>query len=244
MCYRPLRLDRVLDFLRFALACLVVLLFLQPSARAGDIAQPIIPLKALSSTANPCAVATASTPLSCSGFYVGAGLGGQGSNANIVGNGINGSVFAGGMTPTIDAGYLYAKGNFLFGAEFDVGYSVGTKAVANGVGNGFNGFRITEDFQAGGNLSGLLGTQAPITVPASLAQYVIGPYVHVGTTQWQLPGAFANGIESGAGVLFDIGPRIFGNLKYTYTDFSSARAGGLTLKDDNSLLVTINYKLN
>ena len=191
--------------------------------------------------ADPCTIATASTPLSCSGFYVGAGLAGQGSNANIIGNGLTGSVFAGGMTPTAVGGYLYAKGNAIFGAALNVGYSVGTNA---GAGNSFNGFRITEDFQAGGNLSGLLGTQTPITVPASLSNSVIGPYVHVGTAQWQLPGAWANGVVSGAGVFFDIGPRIFGDLRYTYTNFSAARAGGLTINDDNSLMVTISYKLN
>jgi opacity protein-like surface antigen len=192
----------------------------------------------------PCTVGTAATPLSCSGWFVGAGLSGNGSNADIIGNGINGSVFAGGMTPTIDAGYQYMQGNWIFGAEFDVGYSVGTGATVNGIGNGFNGFRLTEDFQVGGNLNGLLGNQAPISIPPQLANSVLGPYVHVGTTQWQLPGAWANGVVSGAGVKFDISPRLFGDLRYTYTNFSSARAGGLTINDDNSLLVTINYKLN
>jgi opacity protein-like surface antigen len=210
-------------------------------AMAADLPAKARPIAAVT---DPCTVATAATPLSCTGAYVGGGLAGQGSNADIIGSGVSGSVFAGGMTPTIDAGYLYAKGNIVFGAEFDVGYSFATKAAANTVGNSFNGFRITEDFQAGGNLSGLLGTQTPITIPASLANSVIAPYIHVGTTQWQLPGAWANGVESGAGVWADLGPRIMANLKYTYTNFSSARAGGLIINDDNSLMVTINYKLN
>jgi hypothetical protein len=223
-------------------ALILALALLGSPAVAADLP---VKAKAPLGFSDPCTIATASTPLSCSGFYVGAGLAGQGSNANIVGNGIDGSVFAGGITPTVDAGYLYAKGNAIFGAEFDVGYTVATKAMVNGTSNSFNGFRITEDFQAGGNLSALLGTQTPITIPPSLSNSVIGPYVHVGTTQWQLPGnAWATGVISGAGVFFDIGPRLFGNLKYTYTNFSSARAGGLTINDDNSLMVTINYKLN
>lgn len=210
------------------------------SALAADL-----PVKAPKlAFADPCTVGSATTPLSCSGWYVGAGLAGQGSNADIIGGGINGSVFAGGITPTIDAGYLYAKGNWLFGAELDGGYAVGSKASVNGVGNSFNGLRLTEDFKVGGNLSGLLGTQTPITIPASLSNAVLGPYVHVGTTQWQLPGAWANGVVSGAGVLFDIGPRLFGDLRYTYTNFSAARAGGLTINDDNSVMATISYKLN
>lgn len=209
------------------------------AAQAADL-----PVKAnpFSFASSPCQVATASTPLSCSGFYVGAGLAGQGSNADIIGSGITGSVFAGGITPTIDAGYQYVQGNWIFGAELDVGYSVATAAVINGIGGGFNGFRITEDFKVGGNLSGLLGTQSPITIPASLANSVLGPYVHLGTTQWQLPGAWANGVSSGAGVLFDISPQIFGDIRYTYTNFSAARGGGLTINDDNSVMATINYK--
>lgn len=224
----------------FAILAAAALMVIAPIAHAADVLTKA-PTRVFS---DPCVIASGATPLSCSGWYVGAGLAGQGSNANIVGNGLTGSVFAGGMTPTVDAGYLYAKGNALFGVEFDAGYSVGTSASVNGVGNSFNGFRITEDFQAGGNLSALLGTQTPITIPPSLANSVIGPYVHVGTTQWQLPGAWANGVVSGAGVFFDIGPRIFGNFKYSYTNFSAARAGGLVINDDNSLMVTINYKLN
>lgn len=222
---------------KFLLSATLVLL--ATPAFAGDV---LAPVKAR--VVDPCQVATAATPLSCSGFYVGAGLTGEGSNANIIGNGITGSVFAGGVTPTIDAGYMYAKGNWLFGAEFDIGYAVGTGAMVNGVGNGFNGFRLTEDFKAGGNLSALLGNQAPITIPPSLANSVIAPYVHIGTSQWQLPGAWANGIVSGAGVVGDVGPRIWWDLRYSYTNFSAARAGGLVINDDNALTFAINFKLN
>lgn len=213
-----------------------------PAACFGADNLPVLPLKAVAYA--PCQLATAATPLSCSGFYVGAGIAGEGSNANIIGNGINGSVFAGGMTPTIDAGYQYIQGNWMFGAELDAGYSVGTSAVANGVGNGFNGFRINEMFKVGGNLSGLLGTQAPITIPASLSNAILAPYAHVGAAQWELPGAWAGGLASGAGVEFDFGPRIFGDLRYTYTNFNGAKAGGVTVQNDQSLLFMVNYKLN
>lgn len=212
------------------------------AARAADL--PLSPVKATVGAVAPCSVATASTPLSCSGAYVGGGLAGAGSNADIIGSGINGSVFAGGITPTIDAGYQYVQGNWVFGGELDAGYSVNTNAAANGVGNSFNGFRIEEDFKVGGNLAGFLGTQSPITIPASLANSVLAPYVHVGAAQWQLPGAWAGGNISGAGVLFDIGPRIFGDLRYTYTNFNGARAGGVVINNDQSIKVLINYKLN
>lgn len=210
-------------------------------ARAADLSVKAIPF---TSTSNPCTVATASTPLSCSGFYVGAGLAGQGSNADIIGSGINGSVFAGGITPTFDGGYQYVTGNWLFGGEVDTGYTVKSGVTANGLGNSFNGFRITETFKVGGNLSGIFGTSVPITIPAKLANSVLGLYGHVGVTQWQLPGAWANGNTSGAGLLFDISPRLFGDIRYTYTNFNGAKAGGVTIDNDQSVLVMINYKLN
>ncbi len=226
-----------------AIILCAMLLMVMP-ARAGDIASPASPAPAKAVSYAPCQVGTTATPLSCTGGYIGGGLGGAGSNANIIGNGINGSVFAGGITPTFDAGYQYVQGNWMAGGELDVAYAVGTGATVNGIGNGFNGFRISEVFKAGGNLSGLLGTQTPITIPPQLANSILAPYVHIGTTQWQLKGAWANGISSGAGVLFDISPRLFGDLRYTYTNFSAARSGGLTINDDNSILVTLNYKLN
>jgi opacity protein-like surface antigen len=227
--------------MRTMLLALTAGLAISSAAFAGDIASPT--LKALASTSDPCTVATASTPLSCSGPYIGGGLGGQGSNANIIGSGINGSLFAGGMTPTLDAGYQYAKGNWVFAAEFDGAYSIGSAATIAGAGANINGLRFTEIVKVGGNLSGLLGTtQQPITIPASLANAVLAPYVGVGQTQWQLVNAWANGTVSAAGLLFDVGPQWFGDLRYTYTDFSNAKSQGITIQNDQSLLVTMNRK--
>lgn len=211
-------------------------------ACAADLAVKAAPNVFTAASVSPCQTATASTPLSCSGFYVGGGLAGEGSNADIIGSGINGSVFAGGITPTADVGYQYINGNWMLGAEFDAGYSVGTGATVNGVGGGFNGFRITEDFQGGGNLFGLFGTQAPITVPASLANSVLATYAHVGTTQWSLPGGWANGLVSGAGIKGDVSPRIFWDIRYSHVNFNAARTSGLTIKDDDSVMALVNFK--
>jgi len=222
---------------RFVLAAAAALSI--TAAHAGDIATKA---PVLATTSNPCTVATASTPLSCSGFYVGGGLSGQGSNADIIGSGINGSVFAGGMVPSVDAGYQYVQGNWLFGAEVDLGYAFNTNVSVNGGASNMNGLRATEFFKVGGNLAGMLGTQAPITVPASIANAVLGLYGGVGPAQWQLGGAIVNGLTSGGGVLFDIGPKLFGDLRYTYTNFNGVKAGGVTVQNDQSLRVSINYK--
>lgn len=221
---------------------LAILGLLATPAYAADVAPVAAINKALGVA--PCALATATTPLSCSGAYVGVGISGQGSNADIIGSGINGSVFAGGVVPSVDVGYQYVQGNWVFAAELDVGYSINNNVQINTINNGFNGARIAEVFKIGGNASALFGNQAPITVPPSLANAVIAPYAFVAPTQWQLVGAWANGTGSGVGVLFDFGPRIMGDLRYTYTNFDSARAGGLSIQNDQSLRFAINYKLN
>lgn len=225
---------------RFLLSGVAVLAALS-SAFAADL--PVkAPAPSWAFIGNPCQIATATTPLSCTGLYIGAGIAGQGSNADIVGNGINGSVFAGGMVPTVDVGYQYAQGKWIFAAEFDLGYAMGSAATIAGAGSNMNGLRMTELFKAGGNLQALLGTQTPITIPPVLANAVIAPYVGVGQTQWQLVNAWANGTVGAAGVLFDIGPYWFGDLRYSYTDFSAAKSQGIVINNDQSLLVTVNRK--
>jgi opacity protein-like surface antigen len=226
--------------------------FLSSAACAADIsgiqainnamAADNLPLKALSSTSSPCAVATASTPLSCSGFYIGAGLAGQGSNADIIGSGINGSVFAGGMVPSADVGYQYVQGNWLFALEDDLGYALGSALTVNGQSGNVNGFRNTLLFKVGGNLAGLLGTASPITVPAALANSVLGLYAGVGPTTWQLTNTWVSGTSSAAGVLFDVSPKIFGDIRYTYTNFNGASVAGITVQNDQSVRVSLNYK--
>lgn len=216
-----------------ALACLAL------PALAADVANAQALKAPAYASGGACTLPTASTPLSCSGGYIGAGIGGQGTNADIIGNGINGSVFAGGMTPTVDAGYLYAKGNWLFGGEFDVGLAMGSNT---GGSSNINGFHFMELAMVGGNLASIFGTQQPVTIPPQLAAAVIAPYVAIGQAQWQLAGAWANGTVGGAGVWFDIGPHLLGNIRYTYTNFSGARTAGLKIDNDQALFAGIAYK--
>ena len=229
--------------MRTMLLALIAGCAITSASLAGDLNFPV---KAASAVAagSPCQVATATTPLSCSGAYVGGGLGGSGSNADIIGSGINGSVFAGGMVPFVDLGYQYAKGNWFFAGESDLGYATGSAATIGGGGSNLNGLRLTEMVKLGGNLSGLLGTQQPISIPPQLAAAVIAPYVGVGQAQWQLVGAWANGNVGAAGVVFDIGPQWFGDLRYEYTSFDKARSQGILVNNDQSLKVSINHKFS
>lgn len=188
------------------------------------------------------------TPTSCSGIYVGGGIAGNGTNANIIGNGINNSVFAGGVLPSFDAGYQYAAGNWFFAGEFDAAAQLSSQ-VASMVGGSQNGALLMEIVKVGGNLNGLLGTQIPITIPAKLASALISPYVFVGAAQHSLgklpnSGAWATGTASGAGATFDINQNWFVDVRYTNIQYGASQNGSLGFDSQNLIGVSFNYKFN
>lgn len=211
------------------------------AAYGGDLSGPAAIGKALAPS-TPCAVGTTATPTSCSGWYVGAGIAGNGTNANIIGNGINGSVFAAGAMPFASGGYQYVQGNWTFGVDLKGGYQTSTQATVNGVGSNANGARFIEMFRAGGNVAALMGTQTPISVPPMLANSLLTLYAEVGSAQRQLVGSWANGVASGAGALFDVGPHSFLDLEYVNIQYNGAQTVGQTLGSENLLLLSYKYK--
>jgi len=68
---------------------------------------------------------------SCSGWYGGFGVAGDGSNADIVGQGINGSVFAAGGIIKAQGGYQFWNGNWFAALDLSVGYEFTTNTSAN-----------------------------------------------------------------------------------------------------------------
>lgn len=226
--------------LKIVVVALGVSLLLPGKAEAGDLNGPAAITKAISSS--PCVVGTTATPTSCSGWYVGAGIGGDGTNANIIGNGINGSVFGAGAMPFATGGYQYVQGNWTFGVDLKGGYQTSTQTTINGVGTNANGARFIEMFRAGGNVAALLGNQTPITVPPLLQNSLLTLYAEVGSAQRQLVGSWANGVASGAGALFDVGPHSFLDLEYVNVQYNGAQTAGQTLNNENLILLSYKYK--
>lgn len=216
-------------------------LFLPTLSRASDLSGPAAITKALSNQ-TPCVVGTTATPTSCSGWYAGGGIGGNGTNANIVGNGINGSVFAAGAIPFVTGGYQYVQGNWMFGVDLKGGYQTSTGQTINGVGTNTNGARFIEMFRAGGNMNALLGNQTPITVPPLLANSLLTLYAEVGSAQHQFANSWANGVASGAGALFDISNNSFLDLEYVNIQYNGAQSAGLTVPSENLLLLSYKHK--
>lgn len=199
-------------------------------AMAADLTTKAAPLTTI--FGQPC------TPTSCSGFYVGAQIGGAGTNADVIGNGVNGSVFAGGGITAFDVGYQYATGNWFAGAEAAVGYQFQTGATVQGLQGNGSGFLAYQIVKAGGNLGALLGSAAPISISPKLQDALISPYLLTGGVER----AFATGWATGAGATFDISPRMFLDVKYMYVSYGPSQKGAFQLSNENLLFVGLNYK--
>lgn len=205
--------------------------------RAGDLLPPVkAPIAASVGNGSPC------TPTSCTGFYVGGAIGGNGSNLDIVGSGINGSVFAGGVVPDAHVGYIYKQGSWLFGAETGVGYFMNSGVNVNGAGVNNNGLFSYQVARAGGDLGGLFGSQQPISIPPQLAASLLSAYGQLGIAEKQFAGFYASGMVSGAGAFFDIGAHAFINIDYKHISLNSPSSAFVTAKSLDIVTAGFNYK--
>ena len=224
----------------FFIAVMTIAMLGLVPAFAGDITPPIVAKAPTYNSYLPAS--TPCTPTSCSGFYVGAFMAGNGTNADIVGNGINGSVFAGGGIPGIDVGYQLANGTYFAAAEAAIGYQVsvatGVNSTTGSAGGNESGIFAQEIFKVGGSLGSLLGTQNPINVPSQLQAALISPYVLVGAVERP----WANGWATGAGATFDLAPQMFLDIRYEYINYGVAGVGALTFNSENLVTVGLNWK--
>jgi len=183
---------------------------------------------------NPC------TPTSCTGAYVGGFLAGNGTNADIIGSGLSGSVFAGGGIPGMVAGYQFANGSYFLAAEAGIGWQINVGSTINGVNTSETGYMAYEGIKVGGQLAGILGTQASTTIPTVLTARLISPYVIVGAVERP----FANGWMTGAGATFDLTPTLFLDIGYKYINYGATTAGALQFSSENLVTVGLDYKFN
>lgn len=129
-------------------------------------------------------------PQSCSGWYAGFGILGDGSNEDVNG-GINGRVFSTGGALKLQAGYQLWNGQWFAAIEAGVGYEFTTNASQGAiVGGGGSRFIGTELVKLGYNFfpSTQVATPVPgqspvaITVPANLLASST-PYLTMGGMQ-------------------------------------------------------------
>jgi opacity protein-like surface antigen len=210
---------------------LLALMLLATPAWATDMPVKVAPVAGVP---DPC------TTSQCTGWYVGGGFAGNGTNADILGNGISGSVFAAGAIPFVNGGWQYWNGKLFLAAEVGVGDQLNIGGLT-GNETGVLGY---QEVQFGGTLSGILGTNsAPVTVPTVLSADLISLYVAMGVIER----SFANGWETGAGAKFAIAPHLFLDIGYRYANYGVAAqaispALTATYNNENLVRISVNYK--
>lgn len=196
-----------------ALAGLV--LFGGGEARAADLVTkaPAAALQQDLGIGSPCTVKA------CSGFYVGFGMMGDGTNSAVTAGGVQSSVFSTGGILQVQGGYQFWNGQWFGALELGAGYEFQSGAPIAGSRDRFVG---TELVKLGYGLSGLVATptasptasQGPsaITIPASLANALISPYLVFGGMQRHGINEWVNG----AGAEFAIASGWSVDIKYLY----------------------------
>lgn len=189
----------------------------------------VLPVMAQAQTAPATGTATIGTPVAnvakapayldqsactinqCTSWFVGAGISGNGTNADILGQGINQSVFAAGGIFDAHVGADLWNGKYYAGVEGGIGYQFQSGPLSIGKSNlvGYQEFRL------GGSLTGLIngaGAQSAVTVPTALANALMAPYLVFGALE-------RNGYSqwlSGAGAKFLLATNWDLYLEYLY----------------------------
>jgi opacity protein-like surface antigen len=204
-------------------------------AYAGDLPTKAPP-KAVP-TKVPCTVTLCQNK-----WYVGGGIAGNGTNANILGNGLSGSVFAGGGIPFADAGWMTWNGIFLLGFEVGAGYQVNVANTVNGAQVNEQGYMAYQEAQVGGSLQNIFSNvNPPVTAPTGLTADIMAPYIAMGIEEHQ----WGTGWRTGAGIKFVLpNSNLILDLGYRYTNFGSATTGIATFNALNLVYAKIDVPLN
>lgn len=207
-------------------AALALLLF-GADARAGSLTlkAPLAPVPACSLTL-------------CTGWLVGANLGNDGSNLNVISTGLSGvastGLFIGG-----DGGYEFYNGQWYFSARGFVDYDYSQKAgpVAPSDKLAYGAY-----VSVGYSLATLFGaatTGTPVTLPQQLMSALMTPTVHVGTCRRHSQEC----LLSGAGVEALLATNWTLNADYFNFNYGANGSAGNGLKraSENEFLASINY---
>ena len=167
-------------------------------------------------------------PQSCSGWYAGFGILGDGNNADVVGNGVNGSVFSTGGALKVQGGYQLWNGQWFAAVEGSVGYEFTTNATAGIItkdgGSRFIGMELVKlgyNFFPSPQSAAPTPGQSPtvLTVPANLLASST-PYLTFGGMQRKGNSQWVNG----AGIQTIIAAGWSTDVKYLYAPSQNGEA--------------------
>lgn len=167
----------------------------------------------------PCDVA------SCNGGYAFVGVGGQGTNLDILGSGLSGSVFADGAEFTLGGGYELWNGKYFVAVEAGGGYSVPASGQAIAPSDRLDGYAT---IKAGIGISNLFGAVTSPTTFDALAANVISPYAIIGPRFK----AGMTGVSTGAGLQYSLGNHWAVSVEAIHTNYNSTQ-GAIVTNTDN-----------
>lgn len=212
-----------------AMVVALALLLFGADARAGSLT-----LKA------PIAPTPACTLALCSGWFVGANLGNDGSNLNVVSNGLSG-VAATGLFIGGDGGYEFFNGQWYFSARAFVDYDYTQKAAPVGPSDRLAyGAYVSAGYSLA-TLFGAASTGTPITLPQQLLSSLMTPTIHVGTCRRHTQEC----LLSGAGVEALLATNWTLNADYFNFNYGASGGAGNGLKraNENEFLASVNYHI-
>lgn len=155
------------------------------------------------------------TVSSCPGaFWLGGGVGGVGSNVDILGSGLDNSVFADGGIPFVEATYAAWQNNIMYGASVGGGYQFAQPASIGAASNNQSQPMGWAFFEAGGNLFSLFGSQTAPTVQTALIQDLVAPYAFTGPVFEKGATLWGNG----AGLRYLVSPNVMFDIKYVFAN--------------------------
>ncbi len=200
-----------------------------------------LPVKAPAAAAVPVCSVT-----SCSGFYIGGHIEGEGSNADILGSGINGSIFAGGAGLGLHAGYQLWNGNFFAAGEIGGTYDIGGRTVIGDIAN-VSPWSVEYLGKFGIGLQGLFNSgaptpsQGPVNIIQNLNAALISPYAIVGGRTRN----FGSGLVTGAGAEYTIGNGWNAYAEYLHVNYNDTAAPvgvSVSIGTENVVRAGINRK--
>ena len=213
-------------------ASALVFLCLIGSAYAADLkTPPTVTLKAPAAPAvPPCTIA------SCTGFYAGMDISGNGTNVNLL-NGIGGSLNANGTEIGGHVGFRSWDGKVYLGAEvgcaYDVGMNIADLTPSSKI-------RCMELAKLGGSLTALVGQQQSFQFPQALQNSFVSFYGILGASERYS----AAGLAAGIGAEFLVAPNVSLTLDYVNVTYGGggANAGSIvTIPTENLFRMGVNY---
>jgi len=155
---------------------------------------------------------------SCTGLYGGFTVAESGGSFNVISSGIGG-IASNNINMGGDIGYEVWNGTYFLAAELDAVYGVVANGVLPGGGN-TNQWGIGALAKVGYSLGSFFGTSSanPPTLPTSLTNAVISPYIILGI--WDRP--WGAGFASGAGIQALLAANWTLSADYVHVNYNNA----------------------